>query len=105
MPRSHTGDSHENSLPYVDHMAHDGEHLHSPLRLIVAPSSGVFEPEVGLQSGVVPIDAGQVVGHMVNASDRIAVTSPFAGELDTFLAWPNERLHKYEHVLSMRAAS
>lgn len=46
-----------------------------------------------------------MVGHIVNASDRVAVTSPFAGLMDSFLAWPNERLQKHERVMLMRMAS
>lgn len=86
-------------------MTHSGDHLHTPLRLIVAPSAGTFEPASGMQQGPTSIRQGQVVGHIVNASDRIAVTSPFAGQMETFLAWPNERLQKHERVLTMRAAS
>lgn len=86
-------------------MTHSGDHYHTPLRLIVAPSAGTFEPATGMRQGQSPIQQGQVVGHIVNASDRVAVTSPFAGLMESFLAWPNERLQKHERVLSLRAAS
>lgn len=86
-------------------MTHSGDHLHTPLRLIVAPSAGTFEPETSVQQGPTTIRQGQIVGHIVSANDRVAVTSPFAGQMEAFLAWPNERLQKHERVLALRAAS
>ena len=86
-------------------MTNRSDHLHSSFRLVVAPSAGTFQPADGLQSGPSQIHRGQVVGHIVNSSVRVAVTSPFDGHMDTFLAWPNERLRKHDRVMSMRAAS
>ncbi len=83
------------------------EVFQAELRLIVAPAPGSFEPAALLaeQPAPVAIAAGQVVGHICSTAGRVAVTSPFRGNLDTVLAWPNERLQKHQHVLSMREAS
>ena len=77
------------------------------LRLIVAPAPGNFQPAALLaeQPAPVAVAAGQVVGHVSGTGGRVAVTSPFAGSLDTVLAWPNERLKKHQGVVALREAS
>ena len=84
----------------------DGETFQSHTRLIVAPASGSFTPAELLagQGATVSIVRGQVVGAITNSAESISVTSPFTGDVDTVLAWPNERLKKHQHVLSLRVA-
>lgn len=83
------------------------ETFQAATRLVVAPAPGSFEPAALLAepSARVAIERGQVIGHIAGTAGRVAVTSPFAGNLDTVIAWPNQRLQKHQRVLSMREAS
>ncbi len=76
-------------------------------RVIVAPAPGSFEPAALLAKLPAPvaISQGQVVGHITGTGGRVEVTSPFTGDLDVVIAWPNERLQKHQRLLSMREAS
>lgn len=75
-------------------------------RVVVAPTPGSFEPHASLAAGRAPVTIarGQVLGHITGTAGRVAVTSPFAGVLDTVIAWSDERLQKHQRVLSMREA-
>lgn len=83
------------------------ETFQATTRLVVAPAPGSFEPAALLAelSAPVAIEQGQVIGHITGTTGRVAVTSPFTGELDSVIAWPNERLQKHQRVLSMCEAS
>ncbi len=80
----------------------EGESLDMRTRLVVAPVAGTFEPIDGVVSEVL---AGQVVGHVVNASDRVAITSPFGGAIVSMLAWPKERVRKYQNLIALDAVA
>jgi [acyl-carrier-protein] S-malonyltransferase len=65
----------------------EGETLYAAERLVVSPSTGVFQPQVDLTDGT-PIERGQVIG-AVNSTE---VRSPFAGSLQGMLALAGERV-------------
>ena len=79
----------------------EGEPLDMDTRLVVAPAAGTFEPDATMTGQVT---AGQIIGHIVSAADRIAVRSPFDGLVASMLAWPNERVRKYQMVLALDPA-
>jgi [acyl-carrier-protein] S-malonyltransferase len=65
----------------------EGETLYAAERLVVSPSTGVFQPHGGLGDGAT-IERGQVIG-AVNGTE---VRSPFAGSLQGLLALAGERV-------------
>lgn len=76
----------------------EGESLVMDTKMVVAPMAGVFEPE-DVHEG--RIGVGQVIGYIVNASDRVPITSPFEGIIDTVMAWPKERVRKYQTLVAL----
>ena len=82
----------------------EGEAFSAMMRLVVAPVSGSFQPSAALaaQPAPVPIARGQVIGHVTGTAGRVEVTSPFAGDLDTVIAWPDERVVRHQRVAALR---
>jgi biotin carboxyl carrier protein len=83
----------------------DGEILDVPERVIVAPTSGVFEPaEPGprTEHGE-PVAAGQTIGVIHGPSSATPVRSPFAGLLIGMMATSGERLRSGEPIAWLRA--
>jgi [acyl-carrier-protein] S-malonyltransferase len=66
---------------------HEGEHLYAVERLVVSPTTGVFQPDDELRTEA-PIERGQVIG-TVGATE---VRSTFAGSLQGLLALAGERV-------------
>lgn len=85
----------------------DGEVLAVPERVIVAPTSGVFEPAVAEpEPGVgIAVTAGQTIGVIRGPSSTTPVPSPFEGHLMGLLATAGERLRAGEPVAWLRAAA
>jgi [acyl-carrier-protein] S-malonyltransferase len=84
--------------------AHQGEHLYSSERVVVAPTTGIFEPEQTVQipgpstvrshDTPTPDAPGSTVrvGDLVGTVGTTEVRSAFAGQLVAFLAHPGERV-------------
>ena len=79
--------------------AHQGEHLYTSERVVVSPGAGVFAPEPGLSApppgGLGPgaetpteVEVGGLLGHV----GPDAVRTPFAGQVVGFLAHAGERV-------------
>jgi biotin carboxyl carrier protein len=81
---------------------HHGELLDVPERMIVAPSVGVFRPNVKTDGDVV--DAGEAIGVVEGPGTSIPVRSPFRGMLIGMLAHPGERLREGQPVAWLRVA-
>lgn len=82
-----------------------GEILDVPERVIVAPTSGVFEPAAPIvvtAEGEL-VEAGQTVGTVHGPNSSTPVTSPFAGFLMGMMATSGERLRVGEPVAWLRA--
>jgi biotin carboxyl carrier protein len=82
-----------------------GELLHVPDRIVVAPRTGVFIPLErcrALEAGST-VRSGQVIGHVRCGHEMLQVTSPFDGVARDVLAWPNERVRRYQPLLWLRA--
>jgi len=77
-----------------------GEGLLVPERMIVAPTSGVFQPhDVPADTDVA---AGQAIGTLEGPGTSTPVASPFAGRLVGILARPGERLREGQPVAWLR---
>jgi hypothetical protein len=87
--------------PRYGRRMHDGEVIDVPERVIVSPTSGVFQPTTADPQ----VDAGTVIGHVeVPGREQVPVTSPFAGELMAVVALPGERVAVHDRLAWMRAA-
>ena len=73
----------------------EGEALFATERLVVSPCAGVF---TGVDDQAGPIEAGQLLGH-VNGNE---VRSPFAGELQGYLAVEGERVTASQPIAWLR---
>ena len=78
---------------------HEGEFLYAVERLVVSPSTGVFDPTCGLGVGTT-IAAGQLVG-TVGGQD---VRSPFSGSLEGMLAFAGERVTTSQPIAWLRTS-
>jgi biotin carboxyl carrier protein len=81
---------------------HHGELLDVPERMIVAPSVGVFRPN--LVAGGDHVDAGEEIGVLEGPGTSVPVCSPFRGRLIGMLAHPGERLREGQPVAWLRVA-
>lgn len=83
---------------------HHGELLDVPERMIVAPSVGVFRPNVDAFADGDVVDAGDSIGVVEGPGTSTPVCSPFRGMLIGMLAHPGERLREGQPVAWMRVA-
>jgi [acyl-carrier-protein] S-malonyltransferase len=98
-----------------DLSAHQGEHLFSSERVVVAPAAGVFNPDSALgaphpgRQGTLAPNAGETtpdqardhaveVGDLIGSVGSSEVRTPFAGQLVAFIAHPGERVVKGQPV-------
>jgi biotin carboxyl carrier protein len=70
--------------------------------MIVAPSVGIFRPNVVTDGDVV--DAGEEIGVVEGPGSSTPVCSPFRGLLIGMLAHPGERLREGQPVAWLRVA-
>ncbi len=77
--------------------AFEGEHLFASERLVVSPAAGVFAPITGLADGVI-IAVGAVLGHV----GETEVRSPFAGQLQSYIAVAGERVTLRQPIAWLR---
>ena len=75
----------------------EGEHLFASERLVVSPAAGVFSPAAGLADGA-RIEVGTVIGRVGDHD----VVSPFAGELQSFIAVSTERVTSRQPIAWLR---
>jgi [acyl-carrier-protein] S-malonyltransferase len=75
----------------------EGEHLFASERLIVSPAAGVFAPAAGVADGA-RIEVGSVIGRV----GEHEVVSPFAGELQSFIAVATERVTSRQPIAWLR---
>ncbi len=78
----------------------EGEALFATERLIVSPCAGVFTTVDGKVAGSM-IEAGRLLGHVAGAEVR----SPFAGELQGFLAVDGERVTVSQPIAWLRTTA
>lgn len=81
---------------------HEGEHLHVHERLVVSPTTGVFEPEPPSDSATAEGEAIGVGGLLGRVADT-EVRSPFAGWLMGMMAMPGERVVVGQPIAWLRA--
>ncbi|MFZ0666580.1 MAG: ACP S-malonyltransferase, partial [Acidimicrobiales bacterium] len=97
-----------------DISSHQGEHLFSSERVVVAPAAGVFQPDPALEAphpgrqGTLAPGAGEAkgavpkypiaVGDLLGTVGSEDVRTPFAGQLVAFIAHPGERVVKGQPV-------
>lgn len=74
----------------------DGEALFATERLVVSPCAGLFTAIDAQELGV--IEAGQLLGHV----NGLEVRSPFAGELQGYLALEGERVTESQPIAWLR---
>ncbi len=78
----------------------EGEALFATERLIVSPCAGIFTTVDGKDAGS-SIEAGRLLGHVAG----VEVRSPFAGELQGFLAVEGERVTISQPIAWLRTTS
>jgi biotin carboxyl carrier protein len=69
-------------------------------RVIVAPTSGTFEPLEELEGS--PVEKGQLMGVLRGPGTSTPITSPFRGLLMDVTAEPGERLREGQRVAWLR---
>ena len=84
---------------YMTRSGHEGEHLFATERLVVSPSVGVFAPVEQELTGTI-IEAGRLLGHVSGHEVR----SPFAGEIQGFLAVEGERVTASQPIAWLRTS-
>jgi [acyl-carrier-protein] S-malonyltransferase len=85
--------------PAASATIHEGEHLFATERLVVSPSAGLFEPVEQQLTGTI-IEAGRLLGHVSGNEVR----SPFAGEIQGFLAVEGERVTASQPIAWLRTS-
>lgn len=75
----------------------EGEMLYASERLVVSPCGGVFEPVTEIGDGAT-IDSGELLGHVSGTEVR----SPFAGQIQGFMAVPDERVIENQPIAWLR---
>ena len=88
----------------IDTLLTQGERMHVPERIVVAPSAGVFrrlapETRTGEGDQVAP---GQSIGVIEASGTTTPVCSPFAGSLMGMLAESGQRLRAGQPVAWLR---
>jgi [acyl-carrier-protein] S-malonyltransferase len=97
-----------------DISSHQGEHLFSSERVVVAPAAGVFQPGEAFKAphpgrqGTLAPESGDTrgdlakqpitVGDLLGTVGNEEVRTPFAGQLVAFIAHPGERVVKGQPV-------
>jgi biotin carboxyl carrier protein len=83
-----------------------GERMHVPERLVVAPSAGVFRGlgEETLTAEGDLVTPGQSIGVIESAGTTTPVLSPFAGQMMGMLAESGQRLRAGQPVAWLRIA-
>lgn len=76
----------------------EGEHLFAAERVIVSPAAGIFTPIGSLVEGA-PIVVGMVLGTVGD----VEVRSPFAGQLQSYIALATERVMMRQPIAWLRS--
>ena len=77
----------------------EGEHLFASERLVVSPAAGIFTPTAGIGDGS-SIEVGTVLGHV----GQHEVRSPFAGTLQSYIAYATERVTARQPIAWLRTS-
>jgi [acyl-carrier-protein] S-malonyltransferase len=90
----------------IDTSLTQGERMHVPERLVVAPSAGVFQPldAEPLTADGLAVTCGQSIGVIESSGTSTPVCSPFAGSLVGMLAESGQRLRAGQPVAWLRIA-
>ncbi|MHB8593518.1 MAG: hypothetical protein ACYDB3_04190, partial [Acidimicrobiales bacterium] len=104
-------------LDQVPAAVHQGEQLHTAVRLVVSPSTGVFQPAAlpapapgaGLRGAAspppdpdgTPVEVGALLGRV----GEFEVRTPFAGRVVAYLAHAGERVVTGQPVAWLRVAA
>ena len=94
------------SIAVTDSSLVQGEQMHVPERIVVAPSAGVFiwlPPETLTAEGEL-VAPGQTIGVIEGPGTSTPVRSPFAGFLMGMLAESGQRLRAGQPVAWLRIA-
>lgn len=83
----------------------EGEVLHMNERIVVSPATGVFEPVAPALRVGDSVTPGQLIGHIVSGSVRVAISSHFGGNAQEVRAWRNERVRQFQPVLWIRTGA
>ena len=76
----------------------EGEHLFAVERLVVSPAAGVFTPDSSVTVGT-SIGVGRVIGRVGDTEVR----SPFAGDIQNFIAVEGERVTTHQPIAWLRS--
>jgi [acyl-carrier-protein] S-malonyltransferase len=75
----------------------EGEHLFASERLVVSPAAGIFAKSVDVDDGAI-IEVGAILGRVGDHP----VVSPFAGQLQSFIAVETERVTARQPIAWLR---
>ena len=76
----------------------EGEHLFAVERLVVSPAAGIFSPDSSVSIGT-SIGVGKVIGRVGDTEVR----SPFAGDIQNFIAVEGERVTTHQPIAWLRS--
>ena len=76
----------------------EGEHLFAVERLVVSPAAGIFTPDSSVTIGT-SIGVGRVIGRVGDTEVR----SPFAGDIQNFIAVEGERVTTHQPIAWLRS--
>jgi hypothetical protein len=81
-----------------------GEVVVLPLQFVVAPDYGRFHP-ASLPSGAngsLTVARGTLIGELRNGATRLAIHSPFRGQVDLWLVWAGQIVAPGQPLCSLR---
>ena len=81
-----------------------GEAVVLPLQFVVAPDYGRFHPASlpPAANGSLTVAPGTLIGELRNGSGRLAIHSPFPGQVDLWLVWDGQIVAPGQPLCSLR---
>lgn len=87
-----------------DDWGDQGKAVVLPLQFVVAPDYGRFHPASlpSATNGSLTVARGTLIGEIRNGSTRLAIRSPFGGQVDVWLVWDGQIVVPGQPLCSLR---